>query len=502
MRIIKNRHKTSINYMTASSLEFSDIKQLLQDKIFFGNKPTPELLAILTVYFVQGILGLARLAVSFFLKDDLGLSPAEVAALTGISSLPWIIKPLFGFISDGLPLFGYRRRPYLILSGFLGTISWLTLATLVSNAWQATAVILLTSLSVAVSDVIVDSLIVERARKESIAKSGSLQSLCWGFSALGGLITAYFSGLLLQHFSSNTIFEITAAFPLIVSAVAWLIAEEKIDQNSELESQGNSLVKNQIRQLWGAVKQKSIWLPIAFLFLWQATPTADSAFFFFSTNELGFEPEFLGRVRLVTSLASLVGIFIFQRYLKTIPFRTILCWSTVIAASLGMTTLLLVTHTNRALGIDDHWFSLGDSLILTVVGQITWMPVLVLSARLCPKGVEATLFALLMSIWNLSGLLSHELGALLTSWLGVTETNFDKLWLLVIITNLSTLLPLPFLGWLPAGDPQEQEKSDRFLPPAEAMQHRGIGSVVESQFMPDLIPEFVANNSANLEQDS
>ncbi len=91
------------------------------------------------------------------------------------------------------------------------------------------------------------------------------------------------------------------------------------------------------------------------------------------------------------------------------------------------------------------------------MAQITWMPVLVLSARLCPKGVEATLFALLMSIWNLSLLLSHEVSAVLTSWLGVTETNFDNLWLLVIITNLSTLLPLPFLGWLPVSDPQQRD---------------------------------------------
>jgi len=42
--------------------------------------------------------------------------------------------------------------------------------------------------------------------------------------------------------------------------------------------------------------------------------------------------------------------------------------------------LLLVTHSNRALGIDDHWFSLGDSLVLTVMGQIAYMPVLVLAA--------------------------------------------------------------------------------------------------------------------------
>jgi len=482
--------------MIADSFEFKGFKKIIKDKILFGNEPTPELFAILTVYFVQGILGLARLAVSFFLKDDLGLTPAEVAALTGISSLPWIIKPLFGFMSDGLPVLGYRRRPYLILSGFLGTVAWLSLAYFVHSTWAATIVILLTSLSVAISDVIVDSLIVERAREESLSQSGSLQSLSWGCSALGGLITAYFSGLLLQYLSSNQVFEITATFPLIVSAVAWLIAEEKINQNNP--AQKISPIKGQISQLWSAVKQKQIWLPIAFLFCWQATPTADSAFFFFSTNELGFEPEFLGRVRLVTSFASLIGIFLFQRYLKTVPFRKILGWSTIIAAALGMTTLLLVTHTNRALGIDDRWFSLGDSLILTVVGQIAWMPVLVLSARLCPKGIEATLFALLMSIWNLSGLLSHELGALLTSFLGVTESNFDKLWLLVIITNLSTLLPLPFLGWLPAGDPKAESISEHI--PGEVSVHSS-GKLVQSSITPNLVPEFAVQNSRKKDTD-
>ena len=122
--------------------------------------------------------------------------------------------------------------------------------------------------------------------------------------------------------------------------------------------------------------------------------------------------------------------------------------------------LLLVTHANRSLGIDDQWFSLGDSLVLTVMGEIAFMPVLVLSARLCPPGVEATLFALLMSIVNLAGLVSHELGALLTHWLEVTETNFDHLWQLVLITNLTTLLPLPLLPLLPATSSQGEGSED------------------------------------------
>ncbi|MBU7585898.1 MAG: folate/biopterin family MFS transporter [Nostoc sp. TH1S01] len=453
--------------MLIDSSGLSKVKDSITEKIFFGHEPSAELIAILSVYFVQGILGLARLAVSFFLKDELLLSPAEVSALLGVVALPWMIKPLFGFMSDGLPIFGYRRRPYLVLSGILGAVAWVSMATIVHSSWGATAAIALSSLAIAVSDVIVDSLVVERARVESQADAGSLQSLCWGASAFGGLVTAYFSGILLEHFTTRTVFLITASFPLIVSAAAWFIAESPVNQETNDTNNTNDLsIKHQLKQLRQAVSQKTIWLPVAFVFILQATPTAESAFFYFSTNELHFEPEFLGRVRLVTSLASLLGIWIFQRFLKSVSFRVIFGWSTVISAALGMTMLLLVTHTNRTLGIDDHWFSLGDSLILTVMGQIAYMPVLVLAARLCPPGVEATLFALLMSVFNLAGMVSYEFGAIIMHWLGITDRNFDSLWILVVITNLSTLLPLAFLNWLPKDDIQTESlptNSEPFL---------------------------------------
>lgn len=465
-----------------------------------GYPLTLELTALLSIYFVQGILGLVRLAISFFLKDDLGLSPAEVAALTGISALPWVIKPLFGLVSDSFPLLGYRRRSYLVLSGVMGSAAWILLATVVDRPWQATLAILLTSLSVAVSDVIADSLIVERARRESLGRSGALQSLSWGSSALGGLLTAYLSGWLLAHTNARTVFAIAAIFPLLVAFTAWLIAEQPLGAIASPTALGEDLghsLKNQMGKLWGALRQKAILFPTLFVFLWQATPSADAAFFFFSTNELGFEAEFLGRVRFVTSIATLVGIGIYQRFLKTIPFRQMLGWSVVLSAALGMTSLLLVTHANRDLGLDDRLFSLGDSLILTVMGQIAFMPVLVLSARLCPPGIEATFFALLMSIWNLAGLASQELGAILTHGLGVTDTDFQNLWLLVLLTNLSTLLPLPLLQWLPEGDPQGHTTEP--LPPAEVFERRTLGSPTDGGFLPEVLPEWAQSSQGKSE---
>ena len=423
------------------------LKKILKP-LLFGQESSLELFAVLLVYFVQGILGLARLAVSFFLKDDLGLSPAQVAAMMGVVALPWVIKPVFGFLSDSVPILGYRRRSYLLLSGFLGSLAWLSLGTLVHSAGAATAVIAASSLAIAISDVIVDSIVVERIRGESQSDASSLQALCWATTALGGLITAYLSGFLLEYLSIRAIFLITASFPLLVSVTALLIHDPKVQ--STLSGTAARLHFGQIKT---AFSQKQIWLPVAFVFLWQSTPSSDSAFFFFTTNDLGFQPEFLGRVRLITSIASLIGIWMFQRFLKSVPLRRVFLWSTLISAALGLTTLLLVTHANRALGISDQWFSLGDSLILTVMGQIAYMPVLVLAAQLCPAGVEATMFAILMSICNLAGILSHESGGLLTHWLGITETNFSHLWLLVLLTNFTTLLPLPLLHWLPGQAP-------------------------------------------------
>ena len=69
-----------------------------------------ENIAILSVYFLQGSLGISSLARTFFLKDELHLSPSQSAAILGASSLPWAIKPLYGFLSDTIPLLGYKRR--------------------------------------------------------------------------------------------------------------------------------------------------------------------------------------------------------------------------------------------------------------------------------------------------------------------------------------------------------------------------------------------------------
>uniref|UniRef100_A0A061SCU3 Folate-biopterin transporter chloroplastic-like n=2 Tax=Tetraselmis sp. GSL018 TaxID=582737 RepID=A0A061SCU3_9CHLO len=132
-------------------------------------------------------------------------------------------------------------------------------------------------------------------------------------------------------------------------------------------------------------------------------------------------------------------------------------WATVLSATFGLTDLILVTGLNRELGLDDHLFVLGDSLLLTVLGQVSFMPVLVLATRICPEGVEATLYAALMSVLNAGSLSGQAFGAGLTKALGITSDDFSNLAPLIVVCCASSLLPLPFLRLLPSSVDAERE---------------------------------------------
>ena len=62
----------SVRTQTRKGRNFSSRNKVL------GVELSPDNFAVAMVYFVQGVLGLARLAVSFYLKDDLHLDPAEL----------------------------------------------------------------------------------------------------------------------------------------------------------------------------------------------------------------------------------------------------------------------------------------------------------------------------------------------------------------------------------------------------------------------------------------
>lgn len=69
---------------------------------------------------------------------------------------------------------------------------------------------------------------------------------------------------------------------------------------------------------------------------------------FFSTNKLHFTPEFLGRVKLVTSVASLLGVGLYNGFLKNVPLRKIFFVTTVFGSAIGMTQVCDMSYLLKA----------------------------------------------------------------------------------------------------------------------------------------------------------
>ena len=57
--------------------------------------------------------GLIAQPLSYYLKTSQGWTPVQITSFTSLLYFAWIIKPLYGLISDFVPLFGYRRKSYL-----------------------------------------------------------------------------------------------------------------------------------------------------------------------------------------------------------------------------------------------------------------------------------------------------------------------------------------------------------------------------------------------------
>ncbi len=86
------------------------------------------------------------------------------------------------------------------------------------------------------------------------------------------------------------------------------------------------------------------------------------------------------------------------------------------------------------------------------------MPLLVLCCRICPKNIEGSLYALLMSTLNLGTLFSYQLGGRFTIALGINKTDFENLWILTLACNLSYLLPLPMLACVKVAQFEDKEQ--------------------------------------------
>jgi len=368
------------------------------------------------VYFSQGIGGLAGQPLFFYLKETLGLPASTVMYLGSVTTIPWMIKPLYGWVSDTFPLWGYRRKSYMIASGllsattatFLGIIPALSLLFLY-------VVLILDSLGGAIKDVAVDGIMVEEGQR--LGLTGRIQAIQWGSLTLASVITGLAGGYIAEHFDYHLAFGLIAVFPALVACLA-LFYNEKPAANSTQRVPMREVLKN--RQLL---------LSMLFLFLLWFSPSFGVPVSFKMRDELHFSKLYMGFLGTLGSAFSILGAVWYWKVSKKINLKKWLTISTVVSA-ISTFAYLYLTKTSIVV----------YTVLFGIASMATQLIIMDFCARICPQGKEATTFALIMSVLNFGTFMSGIAGGKLYDLVGYA-------WLVVIsgVTTLLCLLLIPYL---------------------------------------------------------
>jgi MFS family permease len=353
------------------------------------------------VYVVEGVGqtgGLIAQPLNYYLKQTFGWTPVQVTAYLTILNLPWIIKPVYGIVSDFLPIFGYRRKAYLVLANAAGAGAyyWVTQITAPS---QLVLVLLLTAYAMAISSTLCGAILVENGQR--LGASDAFVNQQWLWFNIAALASGFIGGQLVERLSPTTALHAAAAIiavaPLAVVFTTWFLISEPKSRIDVAE------MKKTLASLLAAFTLRELWFVGAFLFLYYLSPGLGTPLYYHMTDDLKFSQEYIGILGSISSSGWIVGALLYRRFLKGISARNLLNLSILLGTLTTAAFLLLLDETTAAL---INFFS-------GFAGMIAFVATLTLAADYCPQRAEGFAFAALMSITNLSGAVSDNIGSFL-----------------------------------------------------------------------------------------
>jgi hypothetical protein len=183
----------------------------------------------------------------------------------------------------------------------------------------------------------------------------------------------------------------------------------------------------------------------------------DGALFFFFTDNVQAYPDgphfsdtfYVTGIGMTAAALYIVGIVIYNLCMTRWKFRHILLATNLLYVVLSLPNIVLFLRWNKAWGLPDQLFVLSTEALQILIATWSNMPLYVIMNQLCPKGVEATSYALLAGCGNLGAALSQYQGAFILDQLGIKPMGlpgeshqFDNLWIAGVISVALPILPI------------------------------------------------------------
>eukprot|EP00391_Amoebophrya_sp_Ameob2_P012265 CAMPEP_0178996536 /NCGR_PEP_ID=MMETSP0795-20121207/8418_1 /TAXON_ID=88552 /ORGANISM="Amoebophrya sp., Strain Ameob2" /LENGTH=680 /DNA_ID=CAMNT_0020688927 /DNA_START=142 /DNA_END=2184 /DNA_ORIENTATION=- len=439
-----------------------------------------------------------------FIYKSYHVEGPQVQIYMGVSGLPWAMKPIVGLLSDLVPIGGYNKRPYILIASVLGVFSMVCLAFVQVPVIVIVLLFFCIALQRSVCDLLTEAKYAEALKKKP-QHGPDLMTFVWGGIEISGLIALLFVGPLVEAIGPRKPYLILLPFAAMILYPTYKnYLDESKRTHAETQEHRKKLVTEN-REVFGlcvlitgctlamtlsgilftSVKVHALTALVVLIvilvsfslvlrpeiakmnafFLLQGSLSigiSGASFYFFTDGPKEypagphFSPTFFVTVLGITgSCCSLIGLAFYNRYLKDYTYTTLLTGTNILGSCLSLADLLVFTRGNLAWGINDHMFVLGGTVSASLIGNWQWIPGVCMLSQMCPKNMEATLYALLAGCHNLGNSISDYFGAFVLESLGCTPAGrpdegatFENLWFAALIGTTVPIVTLSLIPWM------------------------------------------------------
>lgn len=187
----------------------------------------------------SGLCTLLDLGIKYYVKNYFVGDTSAFIKILSLFKIPFLIKPLYGFITDFLPIIGYKRKSYLIICSVLYLLIWIIfLLIMKTNFYLSIICLIIINIFLSFTTVIGQAISIDMTRsginkKNNFKKNSSkLMSQYFICKDIGTLISSFFGGLLLEIFSLDLVFYLCTFLPFISFISGLILYEQKSINNN------------------------------------------------------------------------------------------------------------------------------------------------------------------------------------------------------------------------------------------------------------------------------
>jgi hypothetical protein len=359
------------------------------------------------------------------LQRDVVISPQEMAAFFALGAVPWYFKILAGLLSDCIPLFGTRRRHYLILSAILAGTLWVLLGYLPRSYLPLLLGIFAINVMLVFGSTVVGALLVEAGQRLDAA--GRLVTVRIFVSSACDLVGGPLAGAL-----AGLSFELAAvvegAIALILAPVVLLWLNEKA--TAKYNASALTDAYDELRALGGS---RVVWAVALFLILVNIWRAFDTPLFYHQTMEVQIPIEVIGYLRGESAIFGLMATVLYGFLCQRLPLRLLVAGGIVCGAA-GTLAYAFYTSVQAAIIVHSMYGFLATLTTLALMELAVWAT---------PARAAAMGFAIFMGAWNIAQAIGDNLGAALINQWSISFYHLAEIYAAMTALMVFGLLLLP-----------------------------------------------------------